>query len=107
MNSKLRSSRSTPRPNIEVIDINEVGNSMSFISSKSKIRRRRTKKAPEKSSLDSSRFGTIADNNQVDDEQPLVEPAISIFDLIENEKAKAGIQRYQYKVRADTLHPLD
>ena len=105
-NSKLRSSRSTPRPNIEVIDINEVGNSMSSISSKSKIRRRRTKKASEKSSLDSSRFRTITDNNQADDDQPSLEPAISIFDQIENEKAKVGIQKSEYKVRADTLQPL-
>ena len=44
------------------------------------------------SSLDSARFKSIPESDEITkDEQPL-EPTISIFDLIENEKAKEGIK---------------
>ena len=46
------------------------------------------------SSLDSARFKSIPESDEITkDEQPL-EPTISIFDLIENEKAKEGIKKY-------------
>ena len=72
---------------------------MSSMASKSKIRRRRTHKSSTlhgKSSLDSSRFRTLPDTDDLhveDNDQPPLEPAISIFDLIEKEKSKAWFQK--------------
>ena len=88
-------------PNIEVVDINEVSKSMSFIESNLRFRKRRTKKKPlgqAMSSLDSARFKSTAESDGIKvekDEQP-IEPAISIFDLIENEKSKTGIEKIDY-----------
>ena len=75
---------------------------MSSMASKSKVRRRRTHKTAwnttlhGKSSLDSSRFRTLPDKDELnaeDNDQKPVEPAISIFDLIEKEKSKALFQK--------------
>ena len=96
---KLNSSRSTRAmsPNIEVVDVNEVSRSMSFVESNLRFRKRRSKKktlGQVMSSLDSARFKSIPESDEITkDEQPL-EPTISIFDLIENEKAKEGIKKY-------------
>jgi len=97
---KINSSKSTRSmsPNIEVVDINEVSKSMSFVESNLRFRKRRSKKKPlgqAMSSLDSARFKSTPESDEIrveNDEQP-IEPAISIFDLIENEKSKTGIEK--------------
>ena len=82
---------------------------MSSVASKSKVRRRRTHKTSTlhgKSSLDSSRFRTLPDKDELnakDDDHPPVEPAISIFDLIAKEKSKA-LFRKKYISMLDCDH---
>ena len=84
-------------PNIEVNNVNEISRSLSFVESNLRFRKRKSKKVSKekvKSSLDSARFKSIPEFDEITaekEEQPL-EPSISIFDLIENEKAKAGIE---------------
>ena len=85
---------------------------MSSVASKSKIRRRRTHKTAwnttlhGKSSLDSSRFRTLPDKDELnaeDNDHPPVEPAISIFDLIEKEKSKALFQKIHARLIQTTI----
>lgn len=85
-------------PIIEVNNVNEISRSLSFVESNLRFRKRKSKKVSKekaKSSLDSARFKSIPEFDEITVEKaehPL-EPSISIFDLIENEKAKAGIER--------------
>ena len=84
-------------PIIEVNNVNEISRSLSFVESSLRFRKRKSKKVSKekvKSSLDSARFKSIPEFDEIiveKVEHPL-EPSISIFDLIENEKAKAGIE---------------
>ena len=84
-------------PKIEVNNVNEISRSLSFVESNLRFRKRKSKKVSKekvKSSLDSARFKSIPEFDEITaekEEQPL-EPSISIFDLIDNEKAKAGIE---------------